>query len=270
MSEPLEKYFDEQHPRPDLFSGETSSACWRGYVGTWEIKDDSLYLKSLGRDGFEKVGGEFRVVRENVPLTTIFPEATASVRANWFSGVIRVGRGEILRYVHMSFGSITEEDLYLTIKAGRVVAKRLINNKDVGATRSDADMEWVALAEQPVPDSGDWLDGRLISNEKRREEFKTRGIFFPARKEQPAELSIPETPTTPAVPYILEAVPATDIPGGSHVEVTLEADAEAQWDRLRVKSIRQLEPGESIHHKDFRKSEQKANVSKELPLEGVR
>jgi len=34
-----------------------SSACWRGYVGTWEIKDGRLYLLKLERD-YELLGDE--------------------------------------------------------------------------------------------------------------------------------------------------------------------------------------------------------------------
>ena len=41
---PLEKYFDANHPKPTEFrSGNT--ACRRGYVGTWEVKDSQLYLR---------------------------------------------------------------------------------------------------------------------------------------------------------------------------------------------------------------------------------
>ena len=32
-----------------------SSACWRGYVGTWEIKDDKLYLVDLSSPNYELV-----------------------------------------------------------------------------------------------------------------------------------------------------------------------------------------------------------------------
>ena len=32
-----------------------STACWRGYVGTWEIKDDKLYLVKLSSSRYELV-----------------------------------------------------------------------------------------------------------------------------------------------------------------------------------------------------------------------
>ena len=34
---------------------EKSSNCWRGYVGTWEIKDDKLYLVKLSSSRYELV-----------------------------------------------------------------------------------------------------------------------------------------------------------------------------------------------------------------------
>jgi len=45
---PLEKYFDVNHPRP-MELNQTRTSVWRGYIGTWEIKDKKLYLKSLER-----------------------------------------------------------------------------------------------------------------------------------------------------------------------------------------------------------------------------
>jgi len=42
-TEPLKQLFDLMgDDRPVLVSGSTS--CWRGYVGTWEIENDKLFL----------------------------------------------------------------------------------------------------------------------------------------------------------------------------------------------------------------------------------
>lgn len=75
-----------------------STACWRGYQGTWEIKDGQFYLVGLG--------GRFRLQGEE-PLL-----------ADWFSGVLRIPRGEMLQYVHMGFGSVFEEEVHVKIVRG--------------------------------------------------------------------------------------------------------------------------------------------------------
>ena len=59
--------FPEDHPRIIELTdkqiwkkGEArrvSSACWRGYIGSWEIKDGRLYLLKLERD-YELEGNE--------------------------------------------------------------------------------------------------------------------------------------------------------------------------------------------------------------------
>ncbi|NLE65530.1 MAG: hypothetical protein GX606_06415 [Elusimicrobia bacterium] len=45
---PLNSYFDQDHP-PYNFqdSQQTCTGEWKGYHGTWELKDDALYLVSL-------------------------------------------------------------------------------------------------------------------------------------------------------------------------------------------------------------------------------
>jgi hypothetical protein len=86
-----------------------STACWRRYQGTWEIKDGRFYLVALR--------GRFRLAPGG-PLL-----------ADWFTGVIRIPRGELLQYVHMGFGSVYEEEVHVKIERGVVVASRTIDNR---------------------------------------------------------------------------------------------------------------------------------------------
>jgi heme-binding protein len=86
-----------------------STACWRGYQGTWEISDGRLYLVAL-RGRLQLRGGE--------PLL-----------ADWFSGILRVPRGEIIEYVHMGFGSVHEQEVHIKIENGMVVTRRVIDNR---------------------------------------------------------------------------------------------------------------------------------------------
>ena len=99
------------------------TACWRGYVGTWEIKGRKFYLRSL-RGGL-KLTGE-------------------PIYANWFTGTLRVPRGEMLHYVHMGFGSIHEEELHIKIAKGAVINTRVIDNR-----RKKVDKERVHLENYP-------------------------------------------------------------------------------------------------------------------------
>lgn len=86
-----------------------SFACWRGYRGTWEIKSGRFYLV--------KLQGCMHLVRRE-PLF-----------ADWFTGVLRIPRGELLEYVHMGFGSLYKEELHIKIDKGVVVKSRVIENR---------------------------------------------------------------------------------------------------------------------------------------------
>ena len=48
-SNPLEQYFDSLGSRPQLFIEDKcwGTNCWRGYIASWEIKDNLLYLKQI-------------------------------------------------------------------------------------------------------------------------------------------------------------------------------------------------------------------------------
>jgi hypothetical protein len=102
------------HPRVRRSDLKTSliwsTACKRGYQGTWEIRAGRFYLAGLvGR--FELVGDD--------PLL-----------AKWFTGVLRVPRGEVLRYRLMGFGSaVFEEEVHVKVERGVVVDTRAIDNR---------------------------------------------------------------------------------------------------------------------------------------------
>jgi hypothetical protein len=57
---PLDSYFEEGIDDP--FSGTLDglllnpSNCWRGYVATWEVADDALYLVHLSPPGEDELG----------------------------------------------------------------------------------------------------------------------------------------------------------------------------------------------------------------------
>jgi hypothetical protein len=95
-----------------------STACWRGYFGSWEIRDGKLYL--IGLKGYI----ENYVV---VGIEHLFPKQK-EVFAEWYSGEIRIPLGDMLKYVHAGFASIYEEDFYIKFKNGIQIGTRLEKN----------------------------------------------------------------------------------------------------------------------------------------------
>jgi hypothetical protein len=118
-----------ERPRTDAGSLASSTACWRKYIGTWEVRHERLYLTAL-------VGSHELTPGDPLP-------------AAWVTGVLRIPRGEPLRYVHMGFESVFERELQLRIEHGVVISRRVVRYDADGDVvdvepdgRSDDDGEW--------------------------------------------------------------------------------------------------------------------------------
>ena len=86
----------------------TRSSCWRGYVGTWEIKDDKLYLIDFSSGKYD--------VLVNLPIL-----------ADWISGTAKVATGEVKASSSWDIETY-ETEMHLTIENGLVVKTKNIKN----------------------------------------------------------------------------------------------------------------------------------------------
>jgi hypothetical protein len=85
------------------------TALWRGYVGGWEIVSGRLYLVKL--TGTLMDGSDAN-------LESVFPGFPSRVFAHWFTGTLRIPRGQRLKYRHMGYGSVYERDEMLELEYG--------------------------------------------------------------------------------------------------------------------------------------------------------
>ena len=115
-AEPLNQYLKNGNDIGFVF---TNTACWRGYRGKWEIMEGKLYL-------IEITGSTHYAV---VDLNYLFP-GQEKVFASWFSGEISIPQGEMLKYVHMGYGSIYEKDLVLKFEEGVLLEEKVIDNRE--------------------------------------------------------------------------------------------------------------------------------------------
>lgn len=93
-----------------LRSAETTlcSACWRGYVGTWEIKNGALFLVDLSGNYTLKAG--------------------EPIFAEWYSGEIIAPEGEPLEYDAMGTPYLYERQQNIAIRKGKVVDISMVDN----------------------------------------------------------------------------------------------------------------------------------------------
>lgn len=117
LSNPLSDYFCQGGYDPGFQS--TCTALWRGYVGTWEIVADRLYL--VGLEGVLNSG-------EEASLASVFPGFPDRVFAHWFTGKLRVPKGKLLNYVHMGYASTYEQDMFLHLRKGVLVGQEVKTN----------------------------------------------------------------------------------------------------------------------------------------------
>jgi hypothetical protein len=114
---PLETQLEQKQWKPPK-EAVISSANWRGYIATWEIKDDKLFLKEatiLVSDPKD----EHEYLRK--PITSdLYPGAT-EVLADWYTGALIVPDGKMTHYVHMGYGSSFDHYQVFRVRAGAVV-----------------------------------------------------------------------------------------------------------------------------------------------------
>jgi len=104
----------------------TCTALWRGYVGTWCIEADRLYLKAIEIENDDDDSGGWK----SLPLHEQFANSADGVFAHWYTGELRCPRGGLLKYVHGGYASTYEEDLFLKIQKGRLESERVVRNGD--------------------------------------------------------------------------------------------------------------------------------------------
>jgi len=143
-SQPLDDYFLAGGACPDL--AFSSTALWRCYLGSWEILDDRLYLIALratSKDG------------SAVNLATVFPGFPDRVFAHWYSGLLRLPQGRLIKYVHGGFASVHESDLFVVIEQGRVTDSHArVNGQavDPAAPVGYAPGAWTEFSSRRLPD----------------------------------------------------------------------------------------------------------------------
>lgn len=88
FSNPLEQYFKSINNRPKLFleSNCGNTACWRGYIATWEISDKKLFLTEIGTccwEAYYKIN-EFTLNKLSGKIPEKFYPALDSIADKYF------------------------------------------------------------------------------------------------------------------------------------------------------------------------------------------
>lgn len=126
-SNPLEQFWtNTKKVRPPFIS---SPECTRGYVAGWEIRNNKLLFTDI--DGSYERNFIFFRKPAKYSLRKLFPRSkNKPVRANWFSGKLRVPMGSMTMYEDSGYDSRFEKELIITIHEGEVVKMVTIDFKE--------------------------------------------------------------------------------------------------------------------------------------------
>jgi len=121
-SNPMESYF-EQYPDKRPEGGIMSTALWRGYVATFELKDNQLYLKDIEIEIEISIKDEKGEYRWKSVLNEVFPNQEL-IKIDWLTGLLVLPEGKIVNYVHMGYASTYERYVLLEFENGNLKGEK--------------------------------------------------------------------------------------------------------------------------------------------------
>jgi len=110
LAEPLAPLLEEK----EVEFTTTSNDCLRGYIGTWELKDDALHLIAFNRNLGDRI----------IELKDLFnKEPSLPIKATWFSGELKIPIDKsILLYSYGGHSPSVSDELIIKIDKGNVVS----------------------------------------------------------------------------------------------------------------------------------------------------
>lgn len=124
---PLESYWTVRgKKRPKLCARED---CRRGYIATWEIKGKHLFLIEI-EGSIRKTFAFWGKPTKKFTLKSLFGRRKTLVKADWFSGKLRIPIGPMTLFVDNEYDSRFESEIIVTIVDGEVSRVVTLDNKN--------------------------------------------------------------------------------------------------------------------------------------------
>lgn len=127
---PFDSYIESLNPKPALRF--MSTACWRGYIGEWNIHDRKLYLTKILAQIVNDSGSN------EVSLDYFFPDSNDEVFAEWFSGILRIPLSGKSEYHHGGYGHTYDNFMHIEILKGEQISISIVDENLLRAERQQA------------------------------------------------------------------------------------------------------------------------------------
>jgi hypothetical protein len=131
---PMEVYFNrfpEKRPKPNV----VSSALWRGYIATFEIIQNELWVVDIEiQVGMRRENNRFIDEWRSV-IGEVF-DGENRIKVDWFNGLLIIPQGRLVEYVHMGYGSLYENYILIEIENGIYIREYNLNNEQYNRYRN--------------------------------------------------------------------------------------------------------------------------------------
>lgn len=173
FSNPLEGYFNRKGSRTinNEYMFGACTALWRGYVATWLLENDSLFLIRIQTDYCGEKPIDLDIFREF---------GSSKVFASWTNTTIYQPTGDLIQYVHHGYMSIYEGESLLTFEDGILIkteekefiefSKRRLfpGSQFLNNTIKSMIISTISIDERKQIEDEDWCSIQFSFNEKGR------------------------------------------------------------------------------------------------------
>ena len=121
----------------DIKDFSISSACWRGYIAYFEIKNDLLYLNDIivHTVSLENIG---RPEDRDISIYSKLFDSQKSFFCNFYSGILIIPTGECIKEIYSGYDSMYENYLIIKIRNGQVIQKKEFKYNEFEDRKSEA------------------------------------------------------------------------------------------------------------------------------------
>jgi len=116
FSEPLSRYIK----RANINLSFKGFSLLRRYIATWTIIENKLFLVKIVAN---------LSTGEQVSVSTLFPNTSTNVFADWFTGWLVIPQGNLLKSGCVGFDDIYEKSLMININKGVITEQMIKENK---------------------------------------------------------------------------------------------------------------------------------------------
>jgi len=134
---PFDSYIESLNPKPALRF--MSTACWRGYIGEWNIHDRKLYLTKILAQIVNDSGCK------EVSLDYFFPDSNNEVFAVWFSGILRIPLSGKSEYFHGGYGHTYDNFMHIEILKGEQMSISIVDENLLRAERQKRKVDEIMI-----------------------------------------------------------------------------------------------------------------------------